>query len=653
LHSIAADPEPVHHIDTSLVEHLRGGRPVWQAEVAILCVAVVLAVAVGLCLGRRKPDEVKPQAGTSVVGDEEKEGATPEDQLKLLKKKKTRCVVQNMVDKNKLEKILEEILKLEAKIKEQEQPDEDTIKQKADDALRAADLAVDKTLLGGLAYLAPFLYQSGRIYDAIDKRRLATQEHVARMVLEETKNFTEDMQEIFEVRDIKTSIFKTIRSIDAPSLATIVASVCARPQIQLMFTFNLLDMIFAVIVLICDAIIIAADRGSDNCHSFINGDKGTDMLIDRWTEIDCGIALFCVLVRYWVHSSCRSVLKELETPPDLSEVQDDPIRVMRLLLEFYLTTGTKAIMRYDNITSSFLFALTNWTVVLSMLLNGFAAYIVLDTPWHSCREPGLIFMRVRVIFFFILLVPYLLRVGAFFVGRYLTGQGMQLKLLQAADKADQAFASGVPVCTIMVQALLVRNKRDMISIQLQLIKTKKEIAEKKRGDAEKDLEKLVKDEDSIKKSYEETETAVKTEVAKSDEQLLQEQEQKKEEFVDGAEEVFVALNARAKKLSIDAQEQLKKFEEGEGGEFLQAMSRGEGAEKLQELLAEAGQSAAKLAEEKLNSEEVQQAIQAGKDAAASAQEKLNSEEVQQAIQAGKDATVKATASAQAPGKAGK
>jgi len=302
-----------------------------------------------------------------------------------------------------------------------------------------------------------------------------------------------------------------------------------------------------------------------------------------------------------------------------------------------------------------------------MLMNTFATVVILNTPWHNCREAGLIFVRTRVIFFLILFVPYLIRVVAFFAGRYLTSQGMQLKLLQAADNADQALAGGVPVCTIFVQALVVRNKRDMISIQLQLIKSKKEMAENQRTNAEKDLERLRKDEEDIQKSYEETEKEANAEVAKSDEQFVQEQDQKKDEFVDHAEEVFVLLNERAKKLSKDAQEQLKLFEEGGGGELLEAMAKGEGAEKLQEMLGEAGKNAAKLAEEKLNSEEVQQAIKAGKDAAANAQtaaqdaaanaqtaaqEKLNSEEVQQAIKTGKDAAVKATASAQdAAGKA--
>mmetsp|Transcript_26892 Transcript_26892/g.48595 ORF Transcript_26892/g.48595 Transcript_26892/m.48595 type:complete len:722 (-) Transcript_26892:80-2245(-) len=644
----------------SLFERLsqKGGRPVWQVEVGILTVAVVLAVAVGVRLGRsaRPQEEVKASASSAAEG-EETEGATPQEKMKMLRKKKTRCLVQQAVDRNKLEEVLRQILELEAATKEQEQPTPEEIKKKAEDAIMATDIAVDKTLVGGLAYLVPMMYQSGRIYEALEKRRLQAQENTAKLMLEETKALTEDMQEIFEVKDIKTSIFKTIKKIDAPSLATIVASVIAPTQIKLMSVFNLLDLVSALVVLLIDATTIALDRDL-SCHSFIMNEHDFEHLVDRWTQLDGGIALFCVLVRYWVYRACQSVVKDLETPPDLSEVQDDPVKVMRLLLGYYLSSGTKAIQRYDSITSSTLFALSKLTALLSMLLLGFATHVILNTPWHTCKEPGLIIVRIRVISFLILFVPHLLSIVMFFVGRYLTGQGMQLKLLQAAERADQNIASGLPLFTILVQALVIRNKRDMISVQLQLIQTKKEIAEQQRVDAEKSLERLRQEEETTKQTYEQTETTLKAEVAMSDEEILRQQEQKKEELVDDAEEVFVLLNARAKKMSKDAEEQMKKFGEGEGGELLRAMSRGEGAEKLQKVLAEAGQSveeqataAAKFAEDKLKSEEVQQALQAGKaaasDAATAAQEKLNSEEVQQAVQAGKAAASNAATAAQA------
>eukprot|EP00913_Durusdinium_trenchii_P012469 g11705.t1 len=73
---------------------------------------------------------------------------------------------------------------------------------------------------------------------------------------------------------------------------------------------------------------------------------------------------------------------------------------------------------------------------------------------------------------------------------------------------------------------------------------------------------------------------------KNEDQVVREQEEQREKVLEEAEQVFGLLNARAKKASSDAEAQVKQWEQGDGGELLQAISRGEGAAKLQQMMGQ-------------------------------------------------------------------
>ncbi|CAE7582737.1 lip1 [Symbiodinium natans] len=180
----------------------------------------------------------------------------------------------------------------------------------------------------------------------------------------------------------------------------------------------------------------------------------------------------------------------------------------------------------------------------------------------------------------------LLNVVLFFAGRFLQGQGLQISLLSAASKADDGLGLGVPFCSVLVQAFFIRNKRDMINIQLKLLQMKKDEAEKRRLEAEAELKSLQGHEETSGAEVQALQQSLQQEAGKDHEQLLKEQEEHREKVLGEAEQVFGLLNERAKKASAEAEAQVKKWEEGDGGELLQAMSRGEGAAKLQQMLGQ-------------------------------------------------------------------
>ncbi|CAJ1376309.1 unnamed protein product [Effrenium voratum] len=163
---------------------------------------------------------------------------------------------------------------------------------------------------------------------------------------------------------------------------------------------------------------------------------------------------------------------------------------------------------------------------------------------------------------------------------------LQISLLTSATQADEALGIGIPICSILIQAFFIRNKKDMVNIQLKILQMKKDEAEKKRLEAEAELNRLQGNEATQKSEVDSLQQSLQEEASKNDDQFVKDQEEQREKVLNEAEQVFGMLNERAKKASTEAEEQVKKWEAGEGGELLQALSKGEGATKLHEMLGQ-------------------------------------------------------------------
>jgi len=647
-----AGPEDQDDANRSLFENLPGklepivGKklPLWQVEAGVmggLVLLLILVLLVVLCRGSKTP--AAGALPSAVGGEEDKgaEGATADEKLSRLKKQKTKLLMHQVIEKQKLERVLKDIMQLEAEKNQEGDVDPEAVKAKAQDALKAADLTMQRNMTTAVAYMMPMVVQSQRIYDTIDKRTKKAQEMIARAAVEEVKNLTKDMQDVFEVQDIKAQIFKSIGEIDTPSLATVVASAFAPAQLRALHLSNLISTAVVFLAVLVDAFVLFGDRGS-KCNSYVGtGDKIG--MVDFWYQVDLGISSFCFLVRYWTYLTLKPIVEDLNSPPVI-ELQDDPVKVLRSLLAYYLNTGSQAILKVDSVSGSYLYALSNWSVVFNLLWIGFAGDVVLNTPWKVCANVGMVVLRIRFILFLILIVPVLLNVVLFFAGRFLSGQGLQITLLNTANAADEGLGLGVPVCSVLVQAFFIRNKRDMINIQLKLLQMKKDEAEKRRLEAEAELKSLQGNEESSTAEVQKLQESLQQEAGKTPDDSHKEQEEHREKVLGEAEQVFGLLNERAKKASAEAEAQVKKWEDGDGGELLQAMSKGEGAAKLQQMLgqvdyrgmasdyaAQAQKMAGDLQEQDWVKDAAKRAADAAQAAQQSSQELYNSEQMQQML----------------------
>lgn len=468
--------------------------PIWQLELGILLLAV-LAVSFLFCVCNRRssnPSQAQPSEelakSPSVVGGD----GTPEQKLDALKKQKSRQLMAQFVEKQKLEKLLKDIMQLEAQLADESPPDPEMCKKKAEDALRAVDMSVERNLAGAMAYMAPMALQSQRIVETLDKRSRSVQEKVLKAMIEETKAATADLGEVFDVSEIQGALFKSIKDMDTPTLATIVASMLAPAHLKVLYYNSMIGAYCYLIVVILDVICVLCDLGT-TCHSLIWGQERNGM-IDHWYEVDLGIASFCLIIRWWTSRSLGYSIEELDVPPPIS-VGDNPIQVMRVMLSYYLSTGNQAILKVDEASRSWLNGLANWQSVFDLIWMMASGYLVLNTTWPMCPHTGLAFLRARFILGMLFFGPVFLNLVFFFVGRSMDSEGTKVSLLRAADKADSALQIGFPIVTVIVQATIVRSKRDMVQMQMRLIELKKAEAEKRRKAAEADLEKAKKEEE--------------------------------------------------------------------------------------------------------------------------------------------------------------
>lgn len=621
--------EPVSKL---VAEKLGKEIPLWQLELGTLLLAVlVVSLLCCVCSRRSNPSQAQPSEelarSPSMVGGD----STPEQKLDALKKQKNRQLMAQALEKQKLEKLLRQIMQLEAQLADESPPDPEMIKKKAEDALKAVDMSVERNLAGAMAYMAPVALQSQRIVETLDKRSRSVQEKLLRTMIEETKAATADLSEVFEVSDLQGAIFKSIKDVDTPTLATIVASMLAPAQLKVLYYNSKIGAYCYLFLVILDVICVLSDLGT-SCHSLIWGQERNGM-IDHWYEVDLGIASFCLIVRWWTSRSLGYSIEELDVPPPIS-VGDNPIQVMRVLLSYYLSTGNQAILKVDEASRSWLNGLANWQSVFDLMWMMTSGYLVLNTTWPMCPHAGLALLRGRFILGMMFFGPVLLNVVFFFVGRSMNSEGMKVSLLQAADKADSALQIGFPIVTVIVQATTVRSKRDMVQMQLRLIELKKSEAEKRRKEAEAELEKAKKEEEREEKNAESQRAELQAMQGKSDAELLLEQEQKKDAMLNDAETVFGLVNQRAQKASREAKEQVQKWEEGEGGELLQAVARGEGLAHVQGKL---GEATSDLQEQEWVKQAKAKAMAAAETAQTQARQAINSQEVQQALATGKQA----------------
>lgn len=531
---------------------------------------------------------------------EEAPQAKKEDdpKLKALKSERLKLVSQQAVAKEKLTKLLEEILRLEHEQQTGVALTDEELNRKVKDCLESSDIIAQRSLLSAVAYAAPFMTQGQKVYTTMEARLKEAQDRAQQLMKEETETMYSEITASLNLQGLSAT--ELINDVQVPKLSLLLAASMAPMQLNAAHLANILNLVAMVIFVVAGAVVLCLDstKGCWSEDNVLKPDMGFEErfklwihnmesnLVYGWTSIDFFLNSFFFLIRLRFYFLTKQLVEPITTPPPIS-VADNPVRAFRHLVDFHISCGGQALRALSEIQKSVLFQLASWTTIFNFCWMLFGADIIMNVPWSSCRIWSLVVLRGRVLFFFMLIIPMVLSIVFFLANLVFNSNGFAMQLLRAADFLDESSGLGAPVFKILAYSFLVRSVED--TVEIQIISHRHE---KTRLDAEREaLEKtLAQTQESLQRNSCDAQAADgKIQLledkriscgGKSPEELEEQFRQMKEELLDKSESFFQSVNDRGRDLAASSADKL-----------------GEGAEVISEKLKKQAAAAAHAAEE--------------------------------------------------------
>lgn len=526
----------------SPLDKLFQSRPI--PILGIVGFVLVLIVGLACCCCRRSTTNA---AGSNAPNQASQDGADlssgtpPQAQLSALKKQRMKAVIEWAAAKQRLEKIIESIIRCEAELREGagiSEPTEEEIQKRANDALQATDLLTERSLISALAFVMPSEDQRPKVLGALQEHASTAAAKAAAIGLEEAEHLCIDLQDVFSVQDnTKDAMFQAIGSIEIPTLSTLIASALAPAQLRLLHVTNQIRAFQVMFFTILSGSVLAWHSRS----SCMVTPMQHSLFI--WYIVDTSVCGFCLLVRLWTMQRVGAILGEVDDPPEVAA--EDPVRALRIILDYYLTTGADALVSFDEVMKSCFYTLANWVTVFNCVWLLYGTDLVFNMPWHGCMAYGIIVLRVRVVFFHIFLLPILLSIVLFFLGSFLESMGFQQAVTKAADTIDELLGIGLPIASILVQSVLVRNKYDMAKLQLRRYELKRMELEIKQREMEQGAQELGQLQDATAEELERLVQERDSEAALSEEERRVRRIQAKSALITKADHALRRMNQAA------------------------------------------------------------------------------------------------------------
>eukprot|EP00929_Paragymnodinium_shiwhaense_P088254 TRINITY_DN48537_c0_g1_i1.p1 TRINITY_DN48537_c0_g1~~TRINITY_DN48537_c0_g1_i1.p1 ORF type:complete len:834 (-),score=290.30 TRINITY_DN48537_c0_g1_i1:107-2608(-) len=510
--------------------------------------------------------------GVGADGSAEAQHPQQEDpELKELKRQRFRLLTQQAVAKRKLEKLIDEIVRLEYEKQSGAPLSDAELRRKAKEALESSDILTQRSLVSAVAYAAPFMMQGQKVYSTVEQRLQQAQDKAQKLLKEESEGMYLEIKESLNLQGISAG--ELMSDLQVPKLAILLASAIAPMQLNVIHAANLGNIVAMAIFVLVNLLVLVVDSNR-GCWSTPNVfEAGMTMqeraktwlqntqtnLVYGWTSIDFFINVFFFLIRLRFFFMTKQIVSKIETPPPVSIV-DNPVRAFRLLVDFHVSTGGIALLALDEVGKSVLFQLASWTTVFNFAWMIFAISIVLNVPWGQCKNIGLLVLRIRVLLFLMFFLPMILSIALFVAGLVLQSSSFAMSLLRAANLMDKAVGLGVPIFKILAYSLLFRSVDDMLEIQITAQRCEKDRLTTEKAELEKSLAELQasleqndsaagKTEGEIQRLEEEQLAAGH---ASNQEQLDAQFRQIKDELLGDSEAFFKKIHDRSRELAEEA-----------------------------------------------------------------------------------------------------
>mmetsp|Transcript_108071 Transcript_108071/g.196688 ORF Transcript_108071/g.196688 Transcript_108071/m.196688 type:complete len:979 (+) Transcript_108071:132-3068(+) len=553
------------------------------------------------------------------------------ERMKQLKKEKTRLMFEQASRKEHLTTVLKSIMDAEAELEGLTPPSEEEAQRKAEEAMRSMDSMAEKGVMSAILYAAPIMMQSKRIYSKLEERLQRTQESARKLATQEATNLMTDIQSLAGLTDLVVDQ-SVLDHLNAPSLAAIVASALAPAQLRILHFFSGTALVFSMTFMLMDVSVVAWDWQVPclNKPEQINRGMKLQMIMNIWWKnsstnamylwffIDFFVHLFCFLIRWRVTKVVGTLLETINRPPPVQLVEH-PMDALRLILEYYLSTGAESLVELDNVMDSWSLYFASWSVCFDTIWLIYAVDVVWNTPWIDCTAIGLLILRIRSMFFLMLFVVYVLQIVGFMLSQLFQSQAFSLAVLQGADKADTALQLGIPLFRILVQALVVRSSSDMIAIQLNIHQQERDNLQRRKEKLQRDLSDVEQKEESSKEAMEKLniEKMALSERYADTAARAEEFLRVKQELLDSSQKFFDDIKKKTAEVAARAEQQYEEMQR----DGIDTSEWTSGLASLQEQALSASDAAAAMGAQNVSMDGMmayaQEASQAAQDVAAS------------------------------------
>jgi len=264
----------------------------------------------------------------------------------------------------------------------------------------------------------------------------------------------------------------------------------------------------------------------------------------------------------------------LGAPPPAPLWTEGAIRAAMELLDYYITTGLEALQTLDAVLKSLFFILVQWTDVFGVAWLGYACVLMYGgTRGERCHPAGLLVLGLRVAIFLVALLPRLATLVTFFLSRLMPKRSFQVLMMAWAYRLDEFVHLGVPVAVVLVQALLIRDWEDMVSLQIRLYEMRKTDLKAKEKEAQRGLDRATAD---LKRNQSRIKYLRKVEgkarrKRNPSSPARQQLQRHKQDILQEAELVLTRLNGHITRLAEITETQIEQLRAGEKPDVLRAL----------------------------------------------------------------------------------
>jgi hypothetical protein len=410
----------------------------------------------------------------------------------------------------------------------------------ADKDLKDINDKIQNSLLVGFAHVMPFVMEGLRMKNAVDRSSERFKTKSLKIVGEEADLCKEEVLTALGYGAEVSAVSHDLKDSWMPSAALLFAAYTAPGQVRIKHVFNLVGSIMSCVLAVL-SLISAPMMFVRPCY------EGTVMQhrLCAWFAIDGAWSIVDAMKGLIVYRRSSRLVEGLVVPPPIDHVGDS-LEALRKLAEHHSTNGAKALEGLDSLGSS---GTSIFSFICSFLLAIVGADFAFNTGMDDCPGLGLVpllVLRLRVFLYLMLALPMVCLLPLLAPG-IVAGAGPG-PLLSIATNLDETLQLGFPLFTLLVESLVIRNRKDFFEILTAQAQEKADGIERRRYAVEVALAKQKTEEEAVNAKlegfYQEKEAA-KLAMSPEDAALLAERQKAEEEIHHSANAVVKSANSAA------------------------------------------------------------------------------------------------------------